>query len=300
MKILSIDVGGTAIKYGLTDENFNVLEFHEISTEARLGGPHVMQQLLNIVGRYRGEIACVGVSTAGQVDPAEGTILFADNAVPRYTGTEIKKNIREKYNISVSVENDVNAAATAEAAFGNGRGCSDFLCLTYGTGIGGAVWLNGKLYTGRDFSAGEFGHIVTHAGGRRCRCGSCGCYQMYASASALIRAVKEETDRDLTGRQIFEPENFQNALVRAVIDSWIGEVVAGLVTLVSVFDPPRLILGGGVMNEDYIIREIEKRIRAGSMPGFHSVEIKRAALKNRAGMLGAACLAKAEFGGNEQ
>lgn len=83
--------------------------------------------------------------------------------------------------------------------FGSGKGSNDFLCLTYGTGVGGAVWLGGKLYTGHDFSAGEFGHIVTHTGGLRCNCGNNGCYEMYASTSALIRMVREGTGKSLRG-----------------------------------------------------------------------------------------------------
>lgn len=162
MKILAIDIGGTAIKYGITDENFNVCEFYEIPSEAKLGGDHLMLKVLSIVGTYYGGVDCVGISTAGQVNSEEGRIIFANESIPHYTGTEIKKTITEKYDIPVVVENDVNSAATAEAMFGSGKGSNDFLCLTYGTGVGGAVWLGGKLYTGHDFqraNSGTSSHI---------------------------------------------------------------------------------------------------------------------------------------------
>lgn len=295
MKILSVDIGGTAIKYGLIDETFAVLEFHEIPTEAHLGGAHLMQKLLGIVGTYYGSIDCVGISTAGQVNSKEGRIIFANDTIPHYTGTEIRKIINDKYDIPVSVENDVNSAATAEAIFGSGKGCSDFICLTYGTGIGGAVWLNGSIYTGHDFSAGEFGHIITHTGGMRCNCGNNGCYEMYASTSALIRMVKTATGKDLTGREVFAPENFHNVTVRSVIDNWIEEIVGGLTTLIFIFNPGYIILGGGIMNEDYIISEIKSRIHAKPIHSFQTVEIKKAAMKNQAGMLGAAYLAKQKY-----
>ena len=139
MKILAIDIGGTAIKYGITDENFNVCEFYEIPSEAKLGRDHLMLKVLSIVGTYYGGVDCVGISTAGQVNSEEGRIIFANESIPHYTGTEIKKMLTEKYDIPVVVENDVNSAATAEAMFGSGKGSNDFLCLTYGTGVGGAV-----------------------------------------------------------------------------------------------------------------------------------------------------------------
>lgn len=291
MKILAIDVGGTAIKYGLVDENNDITHFHEIPTEAHLGGEHLMGKILNIVQSHYGNIDGVGISTAGQVNSREGKIIFANDNIPRYTGVEIQKTINKYYDIPVSVENDVNCAATAEAYFGSGKGYNDFLCLTYGTGVGGAMWINGKLYTGHHFSAGEFGHIVTHTNGRLCHCGNNGCYEMYASTTALVRAVRDTTGRELTGREIFSAEWFQNPVVKQTISDWIDEIIGGLTTLIFIFNPPCIVLGGGIMNEDFIISEIENRIHAKNMDSFKSVVIKKAMLKNKAGMLGAAYLA---------
>ncbi|MEG2396013.1 MAG: ROK family protein [Oscillospiraceae bacterium] len=296
MKILAIDIGGTAIKYGVVNENFEVCEFFEIATDAHLGGPHLMNKILNIVDTYIAEISCVGISTAGQVNSKEGKIIFASENIPYYTGTEIQKNINAKYpNLPVSVENDVNSAATAEAIFGSGKDVGDFLCLTYGTGVGGAMWLNGKIYSGHKFSAGEFGHIVTHTGGRRCTCGNVGCYEAYASTTALTKAVKHATGRDLNGREIFSKENFANPEIRIVIDRWIEEIIGGLTTLIFIFNPACIVLGGGIMNEDYVISEIRKRISSRNMDCFKSVHIEKAKLKNQAGMLGASYLAKQKY-----
>lgn len=295
MKILAIDIGGTAIKYGVVNADFTVEQSFEIPTEANLGGPHLMHKIMTIVGEYAKDVCCVGISTAGQVNSELGKIIFASENIPNYTGIEITKTIQKKFNLPVRVENDVNAAATAEAIFGAGKGFSDFLCLTYGTGVGGAMWINNKIYTGDHFSAGEFGHIVTHTGGKKCTCGNNGCYEMYASTRALVNAVREATGRTLTGREIFSPENFNNITIHAVIDNWIDEIIGGLTTLIFIFNPPCIILGGGIMNEDYIISEIERRIHMRPIHSFRSVQIKKAAMKNQAGMLGAAYLAKREF-----
>ncbi len=296
MKILAIDIGGTAIKYGIVAENFTVEKSFEVPTEAHLGGPHLMQKIMSFVEKHAEEVDCVGISTAGQVNSELGKIIFASENIPNYTGIEIKKTIQDKFNLPVRVENDVNSAATAEAKFGAGRGFHDFLCLTYGTGVGGALWINNQIYTGDYFSAGEFGHIVTHTGGKKCTCGNNGCYEMYASTRALVNAVKEATGKSLTGREIFAPEHFNNVTVRSVIDNWIDEIIGGLSTLIFIFNPPCIVLGGGIMNEDYIISEIDHRIHARSIHSFQSVQIKKAELKNQAGMLGAAYLAKQALG----
>lgn len=292
MQILAIDIGGTAVKYGIVNADFSIAKSFEIPTEAHLGGPNLMRKILSIVREFADTVDCVGISTAGQVNSELGKIIFASENIPNYTGIEIKKTIQEQFRLPVQVENDVNSAATAEAQFGAGRGYKDFLCLTYGTGVGGALWINDKIYTGDYFSAGEFGHIVTHTGGKQCTCGNNGCYEMYASTRALVNAVKEETGKALTGREIFAPEHFSNVTVRAVIDNWIDEIIGGLSTLIFIFNPPCIILGGGIMNEDYIISEIDRRIHDRAIHSFQSVKIKKAELKNQAGMLGAAYLAK--------
>lgn len=298
MKILAIDIGGTAIKYGLVRDDFQIEKSFEIPTEAHLGGPHLMNKIMTIVGEYADEVSCVGISTAGQVNSELGKIIFASENIPNYTGIEIKKTIQEKYNLPVCVENDVNSAATAEAKFGSGKGYTDFLCLTYGTGVGGALWINNKIYTGDYFSAGEFGHIVTHTGGKQCTCGNNGCYEMYASTRALTYAVQEATGKELNGRQIFEPDNFHNVVIRSVIDNWIDEIVGGLTTLIFIFNPPLIVLGGGIMNEEYVVSEIERRIHERPVHSFKHVQIKKASMKNQAGMLGAAYIAKANYDKN--
>lgn len=115
---------------------------------------------------------------------------------------------------------------------------------------------------------------------------------MYASTRALVNAVQDATGKTLNGREIFSPEHFNNTTVHAVIDNWIDEIIGGLTTLIFIFNPPCIILGGGIMNEDYVVSEIDRRIHARNIHSFRSVAIKRAAMKNHAGMLGAAYLAK--------
>lgn len=287
MKILAFDIGGTNIKYALCDENFNLSDKHSVPTDAKKGGQYIINKVIEIIEQYE-NIDRVAISTAGQVDSENGIVVYSTDNIPYYTGMMVKKTIENKTGILTYVENDVNAAATGEAMFGSARGVKDFICLTFGTGIGGAIFLNGKLYKGVDSSAGEFGHIITHAGGRPCTCGGDGCFEQYASAKALSQAVEKVAGKELNGFEIFQEENFSNPEIRHVIDSWIDEIIIGLKSIIYTFNPSLLVLGGGIMNEEYIIELIDRKIYKQLMGNYKKINIVKADLGNDAGMLGVA------------
>lgn len=288
MKILAFDIGGTEIKYAFCDENFNLTEKKSVPTNAHEGGRKIIDRVVEIIKSCDG-IDRIGISTAGQVDSIKGEIVYATDSIPGYTGTKIKETIEAETGIPTAVENDVNSAAIGEAVFGAAKGYSDFICLTYGTGIGGAIYLNNKLFTGNSFSAGEFGHIVTHAGGRECTCGGCGCYEAYASAGALVRNVAEKLGKEMNGREIFE--NFDNPEIKKLIDEWIDEIVLGLKGLVYIFNPALIVAGGGIMNEAYITDQVNARLQKELMASFRKVRVVKALMGNDANKLGAAYLA---------
>ena len=288
MKILAFDIGGTEIKYALCDESFNLTEKKSIPTNAHEGGKRIIERVIEIIKSCDG-IDRVGISTAGQVDSVKGEIVFATDTIPSYTGVKIKELVQKETGIPTAVENDVNSAALGEAIFGAGRGEKSFICLTYGTGIGGAIYLDGKLFTGNSFSAGEFGHIVTHQGGRKCTCGGEGCYEAYASTTALVNDVNEKLGLSLNGREIFE--RFDDPEIKAVIDLWIDEIVTGLKSLVYIFNPSLIVAGGGIMNEEYITKEINARLQSQLMNSFKKLRVVKAQMGNDANKLGAAYLA---------
>lgn len=288
MKILAFDIGGTEIKYAFCDENFNLTEKNSIPTNAHEGGRRIIERVLEIIRSCSG-VDRIGISTAGQVNSVTGEIIYATDSIPGYTGTKIKEIIEAETGIPTAVENDVNSAAIGEAVFGAAKGHSDFVCLTYGTGIGGAVFINGKLFTGSSFSAGEFGHMVTHTGGNACTCGGKGCYEAYASAKALTDKVSKMLGRKMNGREVFA--SFDNAAVKAAVDEWIDEIVIGLKNLVYIFNPALIVAGGGIMNEKYITDEINKRLQNELMQSFRKVSVVKAQMGNDANKLGAAYLA---------
>lgn len=288
MKILAFDIGGTEIKYAFCDENFNLSEKKSVPTNAHEGGKRIIERIVEII-KDCGGADRIGISTAGQVDSTKGEIIFATETLPGYTGTKIKEIIEAETGIPTAVENDVNSAAIGEAFFGAAKGRPNFICLTYGTGIGGAIFLDRKLFTGATFSAGEVGHMITHANGRDCTCGGKGCYETYASARALVNNVNEKLGTQMNGREIFA--NFENPEIRALIDEWIDEIVIGLKSLIYIFNPPIVVVGGGIMNEKYITDEINKRLADELMGSFNEVKIVKALMGNDANKLGAAYLA---------
>lgn len=185
MRIAVVDIGGTNIKSGIW-ENDRILEQKEQATMAERGGAHVMRLVTDTLRQYR-TFDAIGVSTAGQVDSEAGIILYANENIPGYTGMRIKEILEKEFCVPVAVQNDVNSAAIGEAYYGVGIESNDFLCLTYGTGVGGAIVMNGKIYSGSGYSAGEFGAIITHPKDRNVREDMfSGCYERYASTSALV------------------------------------------------------------------------------------------------------------------
>ena len=287
MRILAFDIGGTFIKYGIVNDNFEFEEIHKTPTDAQQGGQAIIEKIIGIIEQYD-NIDRIGISTAGQVDSENGIVVYSTDNIPYYTGMTVKKLIENRTSIPTFVENDVNAAAIGEAVFGAAKNCNDFICVTYGTGIGGTIYLNGKIYKGSRSSAGELGHMIVHAGGKQCTCGGEGCYECYASANALINAVNKISKEPLDGFQIFEKKNFEKPEIRSEIDKWIDEIILGLINIIYIFNPPLIVLGGGIMNEDYIIDLIDRKIYSKLMDNYKNVNIVRAKNGNKSGLLGAA------------
>lgn len=290
MRIAVLDIGGTAIKYGIAESPDNVTPIGEMETRAKQDGGEGIVKKAEVILDTLAPFDAVGISTAGIADIKTGAITYANENIPHYTGIPLGEHLRSRYGVPVAVRNDVHAAAIGEATFGAGKAFRSFLCLTYGTGIGGAAFLNGQLLSGQTDSAGHFGHITTHRGGKQCGCGNYGCYEAYASVTALCALVKERTGEDLNGREIFA--RLDEPVIKQSLSDWIDEVVVGLASLIHAFNPEGVILGGGVFNESVLMDEIKTRLFTLLMPTFQQTVICKAALGNRAGLLGALAIAK--------
>lgn len=280
--IICIDVGGTAVKYAVFDGEQAVL-----TGESTSKGIHSADSLVECIAAVIDGCGCaptaIGLDIAGLCDYKSGVVKMAEN-LGITSPLPLGSIISERYGVPCRLHNDVNAAALGEAHYGAAKGDSDFLCLTYGTGIGGAIMLDGRLFVGQGGMAGEVGHIVTHPQGRPCPCGQSGCYEQYASTSALVRAVSSVEPTATDGRKIFAM--IGSGYIRDVVDRWIDEVVIGLASLVHTLNPSSVVLGGGIMNERYIIDEIRKKLPERLIEGYRSVQVKNTLLGNKAGLYG--------------
>ncbi|MGL4737086.1 MAG: ROK family protein [Cellulosilyticaceae bacterium] len=290
MKIAALDIGGTMIKSAVWEEG-QLGPITETPTLAKRGGEHVLTTAITLLEEMR-PFERIGISTAGQVDSQLGMIRYANENIPGYTGMQIKDRLEELFSVPVVVQNDVNAAALGESWQGAGVGEKDFLCLTYGTGIGGAIVVNGAIYTGSSFSAGEFGSIITHAEDRCKGDEMSGCYERYASTNALVKKVKTYDPSLENGRMIFE--RIHEPTIQALIEEWLLEVTYGLVNVIHIFNPSCIVLGGGIFGQTYVIEKLREMIYTDIMPSFAHVQLKPAELGNTAGLLGAIRMALKE------
>lgn len=288
MKIAALDIGGTSVKSGVWYGGM-AEEVKEWDTNAKNGGAYVIERAKEIIRTYK-DFDAIGISTAGQVNSKEGYIRYANENIPGYTGMRIQDILEQEFGVPVAVENDVNAAAIGEGRFGAAMDHDNYLCITYGTGVGGAIVINKEIYGGSSYSAGEFGGILIHPEDVVKEQPFSGCYEKYASTTALAAKAKEYDETLVNGREIFK--RLEEPEVQKIIDRWIDEIVHGLVSLIHIFNPSCVILGGGVMAQPYILKGVREKVYARIMPSFADVKLEQARLGNQAGLLGAAYMAQ--------
>ncbi len=291
------DVGGTFIKYGVVNENGDILLDGKLPTPKDNCGKAIPEEIIKRIVKFNKNfnISGVGISTAGQVNHENGSIIFATNNLPKYTGTQLSGLIKDRTGLTCSVENDVNAAALGEMWKGAARGIKNFVCMTLGTGIGGAIVIDGKLLRGVGGSAGELGHMITNFHGEPCTCGMQGCYERYASTLALVRSYIREKSKageslsDISGEELMKRVYAGEHNAIYAYNSFLEQIVTGIASLTHILDPGLFIIGGGMSNEGKpFFDEINRRLQSAVMPSFAKyTRVVQAELKNGAGLLGA-------------
>ncbi|WP_227935571.1 ROK family protein [Alkalihalobacillus deserti] len=292
MFLACFDIGGTSIKYGIVSVEGEILYDASTPTEAHLGGETIIQKVVSISKelKRKWDINGISISTAGQIDNVNGIVVHATDTIPNYTGLNIVEIVQIQTELPVKVENDVNCTAIGEHWKGSAQGVEDFLCLTIGTGIGGALFLNGKLYTGQSFSAGEVGHITLYPKGQACTCGSAGCYEQYASSQALEKLVSTEFGETLQLIDFFQLLKSGDMKALACYDQWLDDLTTGLKTMIHFLNPRLIVLGGGISAQgDFLLNSIKDSVYPKIMPNHaRNLEIKMAMNGNKANLLGAA------------
>ena len=312
---IGIDLGGTNIKYGCLNAAGDIVSNDSEATLSHSGAETLLKQLGDIAERLIHDnqksyiIESVGVVAPGAMDISTGTVIGGSPNIPGWVGATIGKTLSERLNLPVLVENDARAMALAELRLGAGKGVSSAICLTIGTGIGGAVILNGKLWRGRSQSAGEIGHMVVDFDGELGDDGLPGSLETLAAAPAIVRRVRLALNGNMTGvfrellagssidslsaRQVFDAYEKGDALAREVVEKTAQVLGLGLVGVVNTFNPERVIIGGGVADAVCaIVPMIEDTIRRLALSSaVDKLSVVRAELGNQAGFIGATLLA---------
>lgn len=281
---ISIDVGGTSIKYGLIDENGMIKEHHECDTEAWLGGPSILEKMKKIVGEYKSKASLSGIciSTAGMVDCEKGEIFHAGPQIPHYKGTKIKKTMEEFFCLPCEVENDVNCAGLAENFAGESKGSRVSLCLTVGTGIGGCIVIDNHVFHGFSGSACEVGYM--HMLGST--------FQELGASSVLVKKVAAKrgiAPKEINGRILFEEAKNGNPDCISAIEDMTNVLGMGIANICYVLNPEIVVLGGGIMaQKNYLYERIRKSMDHYLIESIASkTRLAFAKNQNQAGMLGA-------------
>ncbi len=317
MYYLGIDLGGTNIKVGVVDENNQIIATAKRKTVVPCPPDDMCEQLastateaLRNANLTLDDVPWVGVGTPGTVNTDTGVVEFSNNLYFKHFA--LRKLLGAKMNKKIIVENDANAAAYGEYQAGALKGAKNAMAVTLGTGVGSGIIIDGKIYSGSHYGAGEMGHTVIVFQGRHCTCGRDGCWEMYASATGLILSTKEAMEKsadrsnliwkladgdlnNVDGRTAFDAMRAGDPIGKAVVDEYIEYLGCGLANCINAFQPDILCIGGGICNEGETLlkplREYAAK-EAYSISSQGETKICRALLGNDAGIIGAALLGK--------
>ena len=285
LNIACVDIGGTAIKYGVINENGSFLCKYEIPTEAWKGGNAILEKVIICVERLQESgiiIDGIGIATAGMVDVENGSIFYAGPQIPDYAGTCFKRVLEDYFGVPCEVENDVNSAGLAEYMSGASKGSHSAVMLTVGTGIGGCIVLDGKVIHGYSGSACEVGYMNLEGG----------TFQNLGAASVLVDKVakrKQESKESWNGYRIFEAAKQGDLICCQCIDEMIDVLSKGIANICYVLNPEIVVLGGGIMaQKEYLEEKLKKGLEKYLVSSMYSnTKLVFAQYGNDAGMLGA-------------
>ena len=314
---LGVDFGGTHIAAGIVDDNGKLLIKRSTKTKRQRPIDEIMADLLALcddVAKRTNikikDITTIGLGIPANIHPDGKRVVYGNN-IKGLDNVNIEKIVKKHYpHMKVFLENDANAAALAEFICGAAKGCKNVVMVTLGTGVGGGIIIDGKIYSGTNFAGGEIGHIVIDRNGEKCNCGRRGCWEQYASVTALSRQTADMIDLypdskiydlidgkkiKISGRTAFEAMEMGDECGRKIVEQWIEYISIGVVDMINILQPDMVVIGGGISREgDKIIspvREyVKKNVYAGEVDTIPQTKIVAATMGNDAGIVGAALL----------
>lgn len=318
---IGIDIGGTNTKVGVVDPEGNVLHRLTFPTEEHLGGEQLLRKMVRAAedclasgAAPREEFVGVGIGSPGLIDPERGVVLDCPGKIPGWTGTAVCDRLTEAVGLPAWMDNDVKVIGLGEGWLGAGRDARHFLVFALGTGIGGAVIIDGRLYQGAHHNAGVLGHIIVEPAGYECICGNRGCVEAYASSrSVAARAVdhilrgvetsiKDRVEGDLNrvdARVVAEAAEAGDRIAQDILREAAHHLATAIISAVHILDPELVVIGGGVARaRRYFVEEVRRVVQSRAwLPPGAQVEVVAARLGDDAGVLGGAKLAFDHAGG---
>ena len=305
---IGIDLGGTNIAVGVVNETYEIVALHSVPTGASRPAAEVIRDMGDAVeaalakaGVSIAECQSIGVGSPGTCDSEKGVVARAYNL--GWFDVPVCAMLQQRFGIPVRLSNDANCAALAETVAGAAIGCENMVLITLGTGVGGGIIIDGKIYAGMRSAGAELGHMLLVLDGEQCTCGRRGCWETYASATALIRQAQQAAAdhpesllaraEEITGLAVFQAADQGDSVAQSVIDRYCVYVAAGFTDLVNSLAPEMILLGGGISRQgERILAPIREYVVGncfGQKDGAVPV-IKAAKLGNEAGIIGAAAL----------
>lgn len=310
---IGVDLGGTNISVGVVDEDFNIIGRGKTKTNSPRPAEEIFEGIAKCIsmaaddaGISLDDVNVIGVGTPGSVNDETGYIDYSNNL--RFDKVPAKQMLEELTGKPCFFANDASCAALGELYAGAGKGCKNLIAITLGTGVGSGIVIDGKVFRGANSAGGEIGHTVINVNGAECTCGRKGCWESYASATALIaqtkQAMKENPEskmwncagndiESVNGRTAFDAMRMGDEAAKAVVDKYIYYVAVGIINVINVFQPDVLCVGGGICNEgETLLAPIRKYVveERYSKYAQKQTEICKAQLGNDAGIIGAAML----------
>lgn len=313
---VGIDLGGTGIKAGLVDENYKIIATDSVPTEAHRHYSEIIKDMAMLaikVTKDAGydiekDVEWVGIGSPGTCDAKNGILVYANNL--NFENVPMREEMQKYINLPIYIGNDANVAALGEYMVLDDEGVENMIAVTLGTGVGGGIIIGGKIYDGFNSSGAEIGHFQVMAeNGEPCTCGRCGCWEAYASVTALIRETKRAIEANpdsemakmvggdlnkVNGMTSFVCAKNGDSAAKAVVDRYIKHVAEGIVSVINIFQPEVIVIGGAISKEgDYLLNPIKelagKHVYCKLVP---QTDIRIAKLGNDAGIIGAALLGK--------
>lgn len=321
MYYIGIDLGGTNIAVGIVNENAEIILKGSTPTGRERAFSEIMadmgalcEKLIADANIKKEEVGAIGIGVPGSFDKETVSVLYCSN-IPSFSNVSVGDELKKSFpDAKIYIENDANAAAFGESVAGAAKGGKDVVAITLGTGVGGGIIIGGKIYSGVNNASGELGHTVISIDGAPCNCGRKGCFEAYASVTALIRETKEilpeypesimhemiEKDGKISGKTAFSAMKQGDIAGKKVVDQYIKYIGVGVVNIINTFQPEKIVIGGGISKEGETIlaplREfVEKEEYTRNSKGVKRCEIVAAELGNDAGIIGAAMLFKQDL-----